>query len=108
MFYRIVMESTNSIEELTLPEQRLLFDAHDGSMDLNRIRYDQDCERYIIRFDGESSDVLLQTLGEMAADKDLNYTWYDAAILSQRIRKMREETLQSASQEWKGHSPTNT
>ena len=41
-------------------------------------------------YDDESADQLLQTLGKYAADPELNFSWYDAATLSQRVRKLRE------------------
>ena len=53
----------------------------------------KDSERYFFHFDGseESHDALLQTLGRFAADRDLSLTWYDAARLSQKARRLREE-----------------
>lgn len=51
----------------------------------------KDAERYIFLYDEESSDTLLQQLGQFAADKDLSFTWYDAALLSQKVRRLREE-----------------
>lgn len=48
-------------------------------------------ERYIFLYDDASADKLLQTLGQYAADDDLNFSWYDAAVLSQRVRKQRDE-----------------
>ena len=51
----------------------------------------KDGERYLFMFDGQSTEKLLQTLGEYAADDDLTFTWYDAAVLSQRIRNLQEE-----------------
>lgn len=47
-------------------------------------------ERFVFLYDDESADQLLQTLGKYAADPDLNFSWYDAATLSQRVRKLRE------------------
>lgn len=47
-------------------------------------------ERFVFLYDDESADQLLQTLGDYAADPDLNFSWYDAATLSQRVRKLRE------------------
>ena len=47
-------------------------------------------ERFVFLYDDESSDQLLQTLGRYAADPELNFSWYDAATLSQRVRKLRE------------------
>jgi hypothetical protein len=47
-------------------------------------------ERFVFLYDDASADQLLQTLGNYAADPDLNFSWYDAATLSQRVRKLRE------------------
>lgn len=47
-------------------------------------------ERFVFLYDDESADQLLQTLGNYAADPELNFSWYDAATLSQRVRKLRE------------------
>jgi hypothetical protein len=43
-------------------------------------------ERYVFLYDDESVETLLQTLGRYAADPELSFTWYDAAVLSQRVR----------------------
>lgn len=45
-------------------------------------------ERFIFYYDDEpeSQIALLQTLGRMAADPDLSLTWYDAALLSKKVR----------------------
>lgn len=47
-------------------------------------------ERFVFLYDDESADQLLQTLGDYAADPNLNFSWYDAATLSQRVRKLRD------------------
>ena len=47
-------------------------------------------ERFVFLYDDESADQLLQTFGKYAADPELNFSWYDAATLSQRVRKLRE------------------
>jgi hypothetical protein len=44
-------------------------------------------ERYVFLYDDQSVETLLQTLGRYASDPELNFTWYDAAVLSQRIRQ---------------------
>jgi hypothetical protein len=51
-------------------------------------------ERYVFLYDDESAQSLLQTLGRYASDPDLSFTWYDAAILSQKIRRSRDEQPQ--------------
>ncbi len=49
-------------------------------------------ERYIFLYDDGSVDVLLQQLGQFAANKELSLTWYDAAVLSQKVRRLKDET----------------
>ena len=49
-------------------------------------------ERFVFLYDSNSVDTLLEQLGQHAADPDLTFTWYDAAVLSQRVRKLREES----------------
>lgn len=51
-------------------------------------------ERYVFLYDDESLRSLLQTMGRYAADPDLSFTWYDAAILSQKVRRMRDDRRQ--------------
>ena len=53
----------------------------------------KDGERYVFLYDDRSADQLLQTLGRYAADPELNFSWYDAAVLSQRIRTLREASV---------------
>jgi hypothetical protein len=33
-------------------------------------------------------------MGRYAADPNLSFTWYDAAILSQKVRRMRDDRRQ--------------
>ncbi len=50
-------------------------------------------ERYVFLYDDQSVETLLQTLGKYASDPDLNFSWYDAAVLSQRIKQGPTETV---------------
>lgn len=47
-------------------------------------------ERYIFVFDDEYKTEVLRTLGRFAANTELSLTWYDAAVLSQKVRKLVE------------------
>jgi hypothetical protein len=58
---------------------------------MNVLALVKDEERYVFLYDDESTAALLQTLGKQAADKELSFTWYDAAVLSQKVRKLRQE-----------------
>ena len=51
----------------------------------------KDSERYVFLYDDDSYASLLETLGHYAADEDLSFTWYDAAVLSQRVRRLRRD-----------------
>lgn len=44
-------------------------------------------ERYVFLYDDDHRAETLRTLGRYASDPDLSFTWYDAAVLSQRLRQ---------------------
>ncbi len=44
-------------------------------------------ERYIFLYDSLSRVKTLQTLGRYASNEELSFSWYDAAVLSQKVRK---------------------
>lgn len=45
-------------------------------------------ERVIILFDDSNQAEALRTVGRWASDPGLSFTWYDAAKVAQKIRKM--------------------
>ena len=65
------------------------------SQDINVLALVKGAERYIFLYDDSNRAETLRTLGRYASDPDLSFTWYDAAVLSQKIR---QQTQQSASQ----------
>ena len=44
-------------------------------------------ERYIFLFDDNHRAETLRTFGRYASNPDLSFTWYDAAVLSQKLRQ---------------------
>lgn len=52
---------------------------------------EKDSERYIFLYDNDSSRELFQQLGKYAANPEFSFTWRDAAILSQKARKIIKE-----------------
>ena len=54
---------------------------------INMIALIKDEERYIFMYDDSSLDELLRTFGKLASNPELNFTWYDAAVLSQKVRR---------------------
>jgi hypothetical protein len=61
---------------------------------INVVALVKEGERYIFLYDQESTPALLQTLGRFAGDSDLSFSWYDAAVLSQRVRRLNREQAQ--------------
>jgi hypothetical protein len=59
---------------------------------INVVALVKDAERYVFLYDNESAAALLQTLGRFASNPELSFTWYDAAVLSQKVRKLDQET----------------
>ena len=51
----------------------------------------RDGERYIFLYDDNSVQQFLSQLAEFAGDPELDFTWYDAATLSQRVRDLQSE-----------------
>lgn len=44
-------------------------------------------ERYVFLFDDDHRTEALRVLGRFASNRELSFTWYDAAVLSQKIRQ---------------------
>ncbi len=57
------------------------------SQDINVLALVKGEERYIFLFTDENRGEALRTLGRYASDPELTFTWYDAAVLSQKIRQ---------------------
>lgn len=68
---------------------------------VNVIALVKDGERYVFLYDDQSTAQLLQTLGRYAADPELNFTWYDAAVLSQKVRRLQAETQKPATKPYR-------
>lgn len=58
--------------------------------DINVLALVKGIERYVFLYTDASRAEMLHTLGRFAADTDLSFTWYDAACLSQKVRKAAE------------------
>jgi hypothetical protein len=57
------------------------------SRDLNVLALVKGEERYVFLFDDGNRAEALRTLGRFASNPDLSFSWYDAAVLSQKIRQ---------------------
>lgn len=59
----------------------------DVSQDINVLALVKGTERYVFLYDDASRAETLRTLGRFASNPELSFTWYDAAVLSQKIRQ---------------------
>jgi hypothetical protein len=57
------------------------------SHDINVLALVKGNERYIFLYDDASRAEALRTLGRYASNPELSFSWYDAAVLSQKIRQ---------------------
>jgi hypothetical protein len=55
--------------------------------DINVLALVKGAERYVFLYDDASRAETLRVLGRYASNPDLSFTWYDAAVLSQKIRQ---------------------
>lgn len=62
------------------------------SSSVNVLALVKDGERFVFLYDETSIGTLLQTLGKYAADPELNFSWYDAAVLSQKVRRLQKQS----------------
>ncbi len=52
-------------------------------------------ERYVFLYDDKHAGEMLRTLGRFASNPELSFSWYDVAILSQKMRQNFEKSLQT-------------
>lgn len=57
------------------------------TQDINVLALVKGEERYIFLFDDANRSEALRTLGRYASNPELSFSWYDAAVLSQKIRQ---------------------
>jgi len=57
------------------------------NQDINVLALVKGSERYVFLYDDSSRAETLRVLGRYASNPELSFTWYDAAVLSQKIRQ---------------------
>ncbi len=55
--------------------------------EINVLALVKGAEQYIFFFDDSNRTETLRMLGRYAANPELSFTWYDAAVLSEKIRQ---------------------
>lgn len=64
--------------------------------DINVLALVKGDERYVFLYDDGNRAETLRTLGRYASNPDLSFTWYDAAVLSQKVRQAAAEEAAAA------------
>ena len=59
------------------------------SQNVNVLALVKGIERFVFIYDDERRTETLRTLGRFATNPELNFTWHDAAVLSQKIRQIK-------------------
>jgi hypothetical protein len=72
-------------------------ERYDVTKDINVLALVKGKERYIFLFDDDNRAEALRTLGRYASNSDLSFTWYDAAVLSQKIRQTSAKSKSTVS-----------
>ena len=86
-----------STQQLTFPYKNIglptdvEFDAM--AKDIKVIALVKGEEQYVFLYDENNRAEMLRTLGRYASNPELSFSWYDVAVLSQKIR---QESLQQA------------
>ena len=57
------------------------------SQDTNMLALVKGDERYVFLYTESNRAETLRTLGRFASNPELSFSWYDAAVLSQKIRQ---------------------
>src|SRR5512134_2552825 len=73
--------------------------------DINVLALVKGEERYIFPFDDQNRAEALRTLGRFASNPELSFTWYDAAVLSQKIRQTAQEAARGNEFDEPRHAP---
>ncbi len=63
------------------------------NQDINVLALVKGEERYVFLYDDASRAETLRVLGRYASNPQLSFTWYDAAVLSQKIRQDEQKQV---------------
>ena len=63
--------------------------------ELNILALIKGAERYVFVYDDESRDELLNLLRDKAADPRFTFSWFDASVLTQKVREQEQQPAPS-------------
>lgn len=68
------------------------------SQDINVLALVKGKERYVFLYNEKNRSETLRLLGRYASNPELSFTWYDAAVLSQKIRQESQQQAREKQQ----------
>lgn len=60
-------------------------------MKTNLVALAKDSHRYVFIYDDEDAQQMIQHLGKLATDLESDFTWYDAALLAAKARRLEAQ-----------------
>ena len=86
----------NNVEHVTLSLDTAPVTSNDigafaVNQDINVLALVKGKERYVFLYNESNRAETLRILGRYASNPELSFTWYDAAVLSQRIRQESQQ-----------------
>ncbi|MDR0869841.1 MAG: hypothetical protein LBN39_03530 [Planctomycetaceae bacterium] len=87
-----------AVQQITFPRQSLDSEATSVSQDINVLALVKGAERYVFLYNETHKAETLRVLGRYASNPELSFTWYDAAVLSQKIRQESQQKLREKQQ----------
>ena len=93
------------VQQLTVPHKGIGLPADYGvdtmAKDVKVIALVKGEEQYVFLYNENNRAETLRLLGRYASNPELSFTWYDAAVLSQKIR---QESLQQTREKQRSES----
>ena len=94
------------VQQLTVPHASTGLSTNSGfdtvEKDIKVIALIKGEERYVFLYNESNRAETLRLLGRYASNPELSFTWYDAAVLSQKIR---QESLQQTREKQRSTTP---
>lgn len=60
-------------------------------MQMNVLVLAKGLERYLFYYDDVSASEVIRMFGKYAADEDLSFSWFDAAVMTAKVRELKKQ-----------------
>lgn len=85
----------------TFSSKNLMVKEISVNQEINVLALVKGQERYVFIYSDENRSETMRLLGRYASNPDLSFSWYDAAVLSQKIRRERQREALSSNRQGK-------